>query len=353
MSEQTERILAEAFNLIEVDKLEDARKLLTPLLTAQPDNPDVWWLYAHAVTDADTARDALKRAASLNPNDPDIINLLEQVEKQAASRPAVPVSEMEPAFLADIPATLPDLPEAEDEFIDIDFDDADLDIDIDEEEKEEKGAAGSRLLPLAVLGTIVVLIIIAVAVITSRPQTPAAVTPTAGISAANPTETPAALAPDLTALAEITPEVFIEPTSIETTAELIPTDTILETLETPEILPEAAGAFPTDLASYTEALSGFQLTGEPASIEQTSLGSTLLVGICVTAGPDLRSALPVVMDTLARQPLPAQTDAVGARMVNCQDNTLLLLIVAAAADAQDYASGDLSEEEFQARWKSL
>lgn len=40
MSEQTERILAEAFNLIEVDKLEDARKLLTPLLTTQPDNPD-------------------------------------------------------------------------------------------------------------------------------------------------------------------------------------------------------------------------------------------------------------------------------------------------------------------------
>lgn len=351
MSEQTERILAEAFNLIEVDKLEDARKLLTPLLNTQSDNPNVWWLYAHAVTDADTARDALKRAASLNPNDPDIINLLEQVEKQAASRPAALVSEMEPAFLADIPATLPDLPAAEDEFIDIDFDDADLDIDIDEEEAE-KESSGSRLLPLAVLGTIIVLVIVAVAIITSRPQTPAAITPTADISAANPTETPAAFAPDLTALAEITPEAFIEPTAIETTAELIPTDTVLET---PEILPEATttSAFPAGLANYIEALSGFQLTGEPASIEQTNLGSTLLVGICVTAGPDLRSALPIVMDTLARQPLPAQTDAIGARMVNCQDDTLLLLIVAAAADAQDYASGELSEEEFQARWKSL
>lgn len=350
MSEQTERILAEAFNLIEVDKLEDARKLLTPLLNTQPDNPNVWWLYAHAVTNADTARDALKRAASLNPNDPDIINLLEQVEKQVASRPAAPVSEMEPAFLADIPATLPDLPAAEDEFVD--FDDADLDIDIDEEEEAEKEASGSRLLPLAVLGTIIVLVIVAIAIITSRPQTPATITPTADISAANPTETPAAFAPDLTALAEIIPEAFIEPTTIETTAELIPTDTILET---PEILPEATttGAFPADLANYIEALSGFQLTGEPASIEQTNLGSTLLVGICVTAGPDLRSALPIVMDTLARQPLPAQTDAIGARMVNCQDDTLLLLIVAAAADAQDYASGELSEEEFQARWKSL
>ncbi|NWG17421.1 MAG: hypothetical protein HXY41_12370 [Chloroflexi bacterium] len=356
MSEQTEQILAEAFNLIEADRLSEAQTLLTPLLTTQPDNPDVWWLYAHAVTDRDTARQALKRAASLNPDDPDITDLLAKLEQQAPS--AVSISEKEPAFLTDIPATLPDLPESEDDFIDID--DIDLEMDLPEDEDQEEETP-SRLLPLVILGIIAVVAVVAVAILTSQPPSPATVTPTPNILAANPTETQASISPDLTALAELTPNTFGVPTEAETAEPPVPTETptatIEETLEAqPEetlTAPTAIQTQPTEQTDYTAALSAFQLASDPVNMEQTDLGSTLLVSVCVTAGPDLRATLPTVMDILARQPLPADADALGARMVNCEDNTLLLLIVVAAADAQNYANGSVSEEDFQALWKSL
>jgi hypothetical protein len=47
---------------------------------------------------------------------------------------------------------------------------------------------------------------------------------------------------------------------------------------------------------------------------------------------------------------PVDNDAVGARMLDCDTNVSLLVIAATHGDALDYAQGNLSEEEFQARW---
>lgn len=384
MSEQTQKTLSEAFDLIEADKLDEARAILVPMLTTHRDNPDVWWLYAHAVTDVDTARMALYNVMRLDPNYPDASELLDQLEKQAASpRDRVTVAETEPAFLADIPATLPDLPDLEDEK---EFEDVDLDV---EEKPEAEPASRSRLLLLAVLGVVAVLVIVAIALLTSQPRGPVIPTPTSEVIAAQASSTPLAMLPETTPeasatlaiAAEITEaptiEATVEATSgaiataapVETEAAVDLTAESAETLETAETFatqPSAAvtgeagtPAGTAEVASadtvevLRQALSDYTLASGGIGMERTRLGNTLVAGVCTDAGLELRSTLPAVMDIIAKQPLDVSVDAVGVRLTDCASDTTLRLIVVPLAAAQSYAAGNLSEENFQAQWKSL
>jgi cytoskeletal protein RodZ len=411
MSEQTQKALSEAFDLIEADKLDEARAILVPMLTTHRDNPDVWWLYAHAVADADTARMALYNVMRLDPNYPGASELLDQLEKQVASpHDRVTAAESEPAFLADIPATLPDLPDLEDEK---EFEDVDLDL---EETPEAEPASRSRLLLLAVLGILAVLVIVAIALLTSRPRGPVTPTPTSEVIAAQPSSTPLVMLPETTtepvATLEIATEVTeatpieateeaaleISPTAeaattevssiaateeaaaetpsmaapVETEAAVDLTAESIETLEataetlatqpsavvtgeagTPEIIGTAEVASTDTVEVLTQALSAYTLSPGGIGTEQTRLGNTLVAGVCTDAGLELRSTLPAVMDIIAKQPLDVPVDAVGVRLTDCASAATLRLIVVPLADALSYASGSLSEEDFQAQWKSL
>lgn len=386
MSEQTQQALSEAFDLIEADKLAEARTILTPMLTTHRDNPDVWWLYAHAVADADTARMALYNVMRLDPNYPNAPQLLEQLEKQAdAPRDRVMVAQTEQAFLTDIPPTLPDLPDDDER----EFEDIDLDL---EEKPVSESASRSRLLLLAVLGILAVLIIVAIAVITSQPRGPAIPTPTSEVISGVPSATPLAVLPAITdeptPELEVTPEITATATlevTEEVTAEVSPTvsptetevaasltaesDATVEATEqsvpaepsptttTANEAPEATAAAETSPADtfevFSQALSDYTLAADEIGTEQTELGNTLVANVCTDAGLELRSTLPAVMDVIAQQPITMPVDAVGVRLTDCGDSTTLRLIVVPFADAQSYAAGDLSEEEFQARWKSL
>lgn len=402
MNDQTQQALAEAFELIEADKLSEARAVLKPMLTTHRDNPDVWWLYAHAVTDADEARTALNQVLRLDPNYPDAAQLLNNLENQVpARRSAVTVVDSEPGFLADIPPTLPDLPEPEDEEL------ADI-VDLDAEKKiEAEEPSRTRLLLLAALGLVALAVIVAIAVLTSQPRG-AIPTPTSEGIAAQASSTPLAFLPEETAFPTLEEtEPGVEATEMATeqalaTAEntAAPTETVVETevvseptasptrprpttrpTETPTRTPEPSAtptqtasptseaivtsasntAIPTTAASaaggpldaYIQALIPHGIAPGGVGIEQTLQGNTVVANICTNPGPELRTKLPVVMDVIARQPVSASVDAVGTRMVNCADNTPLLVIVVPIGDAQEYASGSLSEEDFQARWKSL
>lgn len=361
MSEQTRAALSEAFDLIEAERLDEARAILKPMLTTHADNPDVWWLYAHAVTDPDTARTALYTVLRLDPSYPNANELVRELEKQApVTRTGAAAVETEPSFLSDIPSTLPDLPEFDvaDEFTDVD-----LGLEDDEvEELEVEPASRRRLLLLAALGIVAVVAIIAVALLTSRPPEPASPTPTSEVVAGQASATP--LAADVTAEAttaviateaapELTPEDSAAPTStVETTAEVLAVEaspTTENLLPTQSIIEPATG----EVTSVSTALTAFDVAESGVQVETTTLGNTLVANICTTAGVELRSTLPAVMDVLARQTLPDNTDAVGTRMVNCDDNSALLFIVVPVDSAADYAAGNLSEEDFQALWKSL
>ncbi|MBZ0304653.1 MAG: hypothetical protein K8I82_01170, partial [Anaerolineae bacterium] len=76
MNDTTEQVLDRAFELIEDGRLEDAQRLLKPLIDADRNNPDVWWLYAHAVTDPEAAQIALQNVLRLDKDYPEAQTLL-------------------------------------------------------------------------------------------------------------------------------------------------------------------------------------------------------------------------------------------------------------------------------------
>ena len=48
MSDAMRNQLEQAYNLIQNDRLDDAVGLLRPIVRADPNNPDAWWLLANA-----------------------------------------------------------------------------------------------------------------------------------------------------------------------------------------------------------------------------------------------------------------------------------------------------------------
>lgn len=59
--------LVRAFELIEEERLAEAREIIQPILAADSANADVWWIYAHAVEDRAEARRALHRVVEIDP----------------------------------------------------------------------------------------------------------------------------------------------------------------------------------------------------------------------------------------------------------------------------------------------
>src|SRR6266498_4859282 len=111
MNQNTDIALKQAFDLIEAGQIEDAKALLRPILESEKDNADVWWLYAHAVTDPETARLALNNVQRLDPNYLNTGDLLYALENRSVGGSATDSSDKEPSFLPPVPSTLPDLPQ--------------------------------------------------------------------------------------------------------------------------------------------------------------------------------------------------------------------------------------------------
>jgi hypothetical protein len=359
--------LNRAYELIEADRLDEAQNILKPILDGNPDNADAWWLYAHAVTDPDTARTALSNVKRLEPDYPGAAALLQSLdEKYPTARPTISrIERLEPlhSTAPGMPSTLPGL-STDDE---PDFGD----LDDDEEEPVQPRPAQPNRRPLLLIGALILIALVVVAILVLNPFRPAAPTdtPTPGgqIAANNPTAT-ADLSTVATTGAQAAPTDFPTLTRVETEQTGGETPTVepatgvtnstatLEpppTLEAGAILPETtADTFSTLLPAFSQ----FTLPDNSISIQQTELGQTLLVSVCTAAGASLRTTLPQVMDVAARQigQSTGQIDAIGTRLVDCQNNNALLRTIAvSSADAQAYTSGSLTEEAFQAKWKAV
>jgi hypothetical protein len=68
MSDPKDQALEQAFERIESGFPDEAAAILKPLLEADPDDVDAWWLYAHAVREPNEARRALNNVLRLDPD---------------------------------------------------------------------------------------------------------------------------------------------------------------------------------------------------------------------------------------------------------------------------------------------
>jgi hypothetical protein len=68
-SDSTRQQLQQAYDLIRTNRKSEAQALLMPILKADEDNANAWWLLANALTDPAEIREALENVLRLRPGD--------------------------------------------------------------------------------------------------------------------------------------------------------------------------------------------------------------------------------------------------------------------------------------------
>ena len=78
----TRQQLVKAFDLIKKDQTEEATALLKPIVAAEPDNKDAWWLMANAAGEPRDARRALVNVLKIDPAHAKARDLLDKLNEQ-------------------------------------------------------------------------------------------------------------------------------------------------------------------------------------------------------------------------------------------------------------------------------
>ncbi len=114
---------------------------------------------------------------------------------------------------------------------------------------------------------------------------------------------------------------------------------------------EASGLQGLEQSLTSAGFSNYAITGLV-----TNLGNALIVSICAEEGPELREVLAPAMDVVAGSAASQDVrfTVVGVEVLSCANpRQTLRLIVVERPIAENYASGNLTEEEFQSTWISL
>lgn len=351
MSDPQDQSLARAYELIEMDRLDEARLILEPLLTEDQDNPDVWWLYAHAVDDPAEARQALVRVQELSPDYPGAAELQHQIEQDSSPSESVAAS-------------------ADD---DLDFDD-DFDLDDDEEVKPEPRRSLVRpLLLVALLAVVIVLLLVALNPFggTDDPE-PTQIaqtepTPTQEMLAFPPdeetpevdvpaTEEPMDFAPgpDIEEDVDLTePDATPKPAEPDSDAEDEESEAAVDENAEEELSPQSATDFNALVAALSEEVELFSDTTE--IVQTAEFGSTLLVSVCSEVGDQLRESITQFMLTAANESgnLPEGLDAVGVRLIDCADGSSINTLAVSYATARDYNEGVIDQDMYRSQWRAI
>lgn len=375
MSDATNQALEQAYEHVEAGRPEEAVPLLESLVAQDPDNLDAWWIYLHAVTDPQDARRALNNVLRLDPEYPGAAELMTTLDEkypvprirriEALTPPpalpeAAPVSAAPPIAAAAAP--------------------------------QRRGAPSVTLIAVvAVLAIVVVVLLVltrggaddtlnatqtaaaqAAAAITAT-ETPAIVvidTPTGSeaTAQAEPTEIDITTEPaaEVTELAEITPEsaaptlAATETAVPEATAEIematsVPTQ--------PELTPEATAEAGTGAGASVEdaypgiaaVLARYTLPETGLEAAETSFGNTLVANVCSAPGAEARSRVEEVLTLMARESasLADDIDAIGARMVNCDDGSTIVALGVDRETAAGFATRAVSARDFSGAWRPL
>jgi hypothetical protein len=386
--------LQQAYDLIEADKLDEARAILEPIVAEEKDNADAWWLYAHAVNEPDIARGALQNVLRIDPNYPEANSLLTMLEQEVASgAPQVsltqpPLRTIKPLGSA-VSTPAPAVQTADEEVPDFSSE-GDMDFD---DKLPDGGEEPKRKFPIpmpilavaAVIGVIICGLILAALLNpptpppTDTPETSVAMTTdevVETIEGQSVSETPEGNSEPTVESQETAPaaEGQTAPTAagddptaptqegsvdVTSTPEDSRTDTEGE-IPTPE---DAAAPAETDTAAEVatagvnerliEALGDYTLPVEPFETITTDLGTTFIATICSTP-EELRTTAIGAMNVIANNGrLLNNVDAVGVRIVDCETNTTLRAIAVEMKDALDFSMGTLNENDFQSQWQPI
>lgn len=414
MAESLDNTLLEAYELIEANRIDEARQLLTPLLSQYPDEPDLWWVYSHAVESRDEAQRALQRVVELDPGFTEAAELLADMEPErervAAEPPPQPVRAIRPLAPPPPPTTATGNTPDDDWMLD-DGDTFDEDFeDAGDFDETPSAAGGPNVLLLGGVAAVLVLVsgvvlffaltnnnqpaatptavagaatatnVLGVATVADETTTaPAQGTPlTADASAANATETPGgvveteevalATATETLAVAAETEDASATPgasaaeTEEPATATEVATATPRATNTTPPEPTETPLPEPTETDTPTPTatvdpidlilaeLGNFELSENAATVTETQLGETVVVEFCL-GEQDRNALLDEALTTLAGLPLEdIDVEAVAVSIYNCESGETFRVIGVTVADALAFQAGDIDEPAFRSSW---
>jgi hypothetical protein len=341
---------SEAYDLIEQGNLSAARQLLDNVRAENENNPDFWWVYAHAVEDAQAGRDALQRVQQLQPDYPGINNLMQQA---GISTPRPTVQTLRP------PQSLPDLPKTQG-FDDDEFSDMDEDFVLAEPAQNNMGRnmllAAAAVAVLLILGALLIPSLLGGDEVSST-STPIAqpVTTLGTLEIIDTTEDATEAADEATATEEEAVETD-EPTPTE--EEVEPTDEPTATEE--EIEPTSEDEPTEDVTEATEdaasddtfadlaaQLADYEVPVDGVAVGETLLGNTLLVTTCSPPGPVATQSILSIADILKAETLADDIEAVGFRIANCADDTAVRIIGVSRSDFDAFAAGSITAQQLQ------
>ena len=383
MSDSIQATLASAFEMIEQGHPDRAVTLLQPLLTRAADNPDVWWVYAHAVTDPQVAHAALTRVLRLEPGYPEAVSLLRRLEKQLRAQRANLMRERPPASALTArgvspqsstpapPSDFPEMPQMTD---------------------GGGGCLGGSLQLIIVF--VAVLMIAVVALLALEPQLnlwlpnrdsgsvsdPPVIrtwvpteTATKSGSATEVTTLPTSSGTSTTVVTA-TEDITTTPSTTETdtpvatlsvTPTIVATNTpaatakpsetttplpIITSTSTPLASAEAAPAL--DLSNLLAAVPEFELR-QNEILRPAPEGWYVVLSLCGTRGTPETSQF--MQDNLVRMAeasadLPPAVQALVIEMMDCGTNEILTVIGVERTTAQKFAAGGMSENALRTRF---
>jgi tetratricopeptide (TPR) repeat protein len=360
MTDATEHKLEQAYNLMQQEDLESATAILQPLLINEPQNPDVWWLWANVAENPEDARHALDKVLQYDPD-----HAAAQAMQERLNELYPPVVEASADFLAfgeeadfdDLygdsttqetvePASidLPEMPPQEDEDGEfeiksirrLDFsaetdadDDDETAVDFtglfeedddmlppfedgDTEDSDEAAEPASRrpVLRYVLIALLLVVVVVSVFVLFNLLNRP------------------------------ITPDPVAQATDVPQTAQ--------------DIEPSENAATVLEAAASAANAQADRLGGEATvQLEERGGEPVLIIRVCRPAGADLSRAMAIAMETAARYSVSIEDEisAIGADLVNCARDDVLLRATTAVEDAVAFANDDLSLDAFRETWQ--
>ncbi len=323
MSNKPSEILQDAFDLIEDNKLQEARALVKPLLDSDASNPTVWWIYAHAVEDPQEGIEAIEKVLELDSTYPGASELRNEIRQSTAS-------------------------DNIDDFDDIPFEE-DMSQQIDNESNTKR-----RGLPWLLIGAVVIVIIL--------------IGIFALLSGGSPSPPPTSVADIPTDVPTTEAQIIVDSTETDSgsdsTAEVSPTDLVDEP-DTPS--PTSTDEpQPTETLEPTEEPNSFNLTPDlvdlnitenDVDVRTTALGETLTVTVCSALGtPQSSTTLNTVMGAFVDQEtsLADTIQAVGVTLVDCDiDNAIPRTIGVARESVRSLANETIELKDFQRAWQPL
>ena len=364
MSESVNDSLRQAQELIEKGEHEQAQALLTPLLESESENPALWWVYAHAVSDSAIGSAALERVLQLDPEYPGAREL--QADAVAAQTEAA--AEIEVAPLSPAEADPPDIDDWEE-----------IKPAPEEAPKPAGSGRGLALLIVALLmaGAAVVLVLSGaldisglIALVSPPTEEPMIVvsqptmiaTEAESMQAAAPATSPE---PEATATlmqataTDVATAAAIAPTAAATAEDTAPAEPSPSPFSPPSATP-APAAIPAEAAGFitqvVEYVTEFDIDPTRSALRETQMGVTVDILVCAQPGEQFNFRLNTVMLAAveARDQLPEESDAVAVSLLNCADaNASVRTIGALRSDIDQFAAGQLDQSAFQQTWQPL